>query len=79
MKRDIPNYVRGKILIKVGMVCFGQDPRDIDIVVFGEFEKGYRIELLCEAEEYDPISKEKKTEDAENRKVFINNFCFAIV
>jgi DNA replication protein DnaC len=78
MKRDIPNYVRGKILIKVGMVCFGQDPRDIDIVVFGEFEKGYRIELLCEAEEYDPISKEKKTEDAENRKVFINNFCFAI-
>jgi hypothetical protein len=55
--------IRGKILIAAGFTCFGERVKDIDVVAFGQFEKGFS----CQA-----------TLNGSKQRVYINNFCFCI-
>jgi hypothetical protein len=65
----------GEILIISGATLFGQEVKDIDLIVLGNFEKySCTIKSKAETGTYD-----NKTElPLEKRLIFINSFCFVI-
>lgn len=65
-------YEKGKIVIAVGMNCFGQKVKDIDLVVLGQFEQGFKRNINSKA------INGKNDEEFKLRNVYFNNFCFCI-
>lgn len=70
--RDIPRDVNGEILIISNATLFGQETKDVDLIVLGNFEK-FNLYLNSK-------STNSKHEEGElkNRNIFFNNFCFVI-
>lgn len=60
---SMPSYQRGAILIAAGFTCFGEKTKHIDLVVVGQFERGFPSNVVLAG---------SKT------KVFFHNFCFTI-
>ena len=60
---SLPPYQRGAILIAAGFTCFGEKTKDIDLVVVGQFEKGFPSNVILAGSK---------------AKVFFHNFCFTI-
>ncbi|MBP8975546.1 MAG: AAA family ATPase [Bacteroidetes bacterium] len=63
--------INGEILIISNATLFGQDTKDVDLIVIGKFEK-YSIKVKTKAKIKD---KEFKQEE---RLLFISDFCFVI-
>lgn len=66
---------KGEVLIICNAILFGQEIKDIDLIVLGNFEN-YRCNLKTKAETgkfADRIELEQK-----DRLVIINSFCFVI-
>jgi len=63
--------INGEVLIISNATLFGQDTKDVDLIVIGKFEK-YSIKVKTKAKLSD-----KELEQAE-RLLFINDFCFVI-
>lgn len=65
------NAVNGEILIISNATLFGQDTKDVDLIVIGKFDK-YSIK----------VKTKSKTSDEElmqeERLLFVNDFCFVI-
>ena len=65
----------GEILIISGATLFGQEVKDVDLIVLGNFEK-YSCKIKTKAE---TGSYENKQElELKERLVFVNSFCFVI-
>lgn len=64
--------VDGEILIISNATLFGQDTKDVDIIVVGKFDK-YSTRVKTKSK----VSKDKVLEQ-EERTLFINDFCFVI-
>lgn len=64
--------VDGEILIVSNATLFGQDTKDVDLIVIGKFEN-YSTNVKTRAK----IDKAKVLEQQE-RRLFINDFCFVI-
>ena len=62
----------GDILIVSNATLFGQETKDIDLIVIGSFKK-YACKVKSKA-----IAKGKIELDLKERLVYINNFCFTI-
>ncbi|MEK8130894.1 AAA family ATPase [Paenibacillus filicis] len=71
-KEDLLIGESGKIIIAVGVTCFGQKVKDIDLVVVGQFDKGFRRKVSSRA------MKDRTEEKHAERSVYFNNFCFCI-
>ena len=68
--RKSPN-TNGEILILSNVTLFGQETKDVDIIVIGKFDK-FSMNIKTK-------SKTPKNEcPQENRNLFINDFCFVI-
>lgn len=72
IKRDIQKGENGRIIIAVGVTCFGQKVKDIDLVVVGQLEQGFKRQISSRA------MKDRIEEEHKSRGVYINNFCFCI-
>ena len=68
--RNIP--IVGEILIICNATLFGQDTKDVDIIVIGKFEK-YSTRIKTKSKLSDKTILEQK-----ERTLFINDFCFVI-
>jgi hypothetical protein len=68
-KRSIPEEVEGEIIILPSFKCFGQEIRDIDLIVFGRFDSGFERNIKTKGK-----VKNKVKEDRIFRKVKIDNF-----
>jgi hypothetical protein len=66
--------INGEILIISNATLFGQDTKDVDLIVMGKFEK-YSMKVKTKAKT--PKPKEKEL-DQEERLLFVNDFCFVI-
>lgn len=75
-EHDLPNNINGEVLIYSNATLFGQEPKDVDIVVVGKLEK-YKLELLAKSE-YKNDKGEKITDDESLKEIYINDFCFVI-
>jgi hypothetical protein len=64
--------VDGEILIISNATLFGQDTKDVDIIVVGKFDK-YSTRVKTKSK----VSKDQVLEQ-EERTLFINDFCFVI-
>ena len=68
--RKSPN-TNGEILILSNVTLFGQETKDVDIIVIGKFDK-FSMNIKTK-------SKTPKNEcPQENRNLFINDFCIKI-
>jgi len=72
IQRDIPNNIDGEILIISNATLFGQETKDVDLVVIGNFDR-YNLFLNSKA-----VNGNKEECELKNRNIFINNFCFVI-
>ncbi len=61
--------IEGDISIVTNVTLFGQEVKDVDIVVFGELGQGYKRRLKF---------RPKNEEDYITKNVFFSNFCFTI-
>jgi hypothetical protein len=68
----IDGKVNGEILIISNATLFGQETKDVDLIVIGWFEK-FSCEVKSKA-----VTFTKQELELEKRKVFVNNFCFVI-
>lgn len=68
-EKSISNRVSGNILIACNVTLFGQEVKDIDIVVIGSFDLGYSERLKFRPEGEDAY--------VENN-VYLSNFCLTI-
>lgn len=66
------NSTNGEILIIANATLFGQEIKDIDLIVMGNFEK-YSCEVKTKA-----VGTDKEELELKERKVFVNDFCFTI-
>jgi hypothetical protein len=66
------NSTNGEILIIANATLFGQETKDVDLIVIGDFEK-YSCRIKTKA-----ISTNKEELDLKERTVFVNSFCFTI-
>lgn len=64
--------IKGEILIVSNATLFGQETKDVDLVVMGSFEK-YQARFISPAINYQGEELEYKP-----RTIFVNNFCFVI-
>ena len=62
----------GEILIISNATLFGQETKDIDLIVIGNFEQ-YRCKIKTKA-----VGPKKVELELKERTVFVNNFCFTI-
>lgn len=62
----------GEILIVSNATLFGQETKDIDLIVIGNFEK-YRCSIKTKA-----VGPGREELEQKERTVFVNNFCFTI-
>jgi len=65
---QISSNINGKIIIISGVTIFGQEVKDIDLVVIGNLNN-YKLDLK---------SRTKENPEVKKKEVFINNFCFCI-
>ncbi|GGH36798.1 DNA or RNA helicase [Dyadobacter endophyticus] len=69
-EEQIPTEVEDfNLIIATNLTLFGQEVKDIDIVVIGQFGKGFVRKLKF---------KPKDREEYVNRNVYFSNFCFVI-
>jgi len=66
------NSTNGEILIIANATLFGQETKDVDLIVIGNFEK-YSCRVKTKA-----ISTNKEELEQKERTVFVNSFCFTI-
>lgn len=66
------NSTNGEILIIANATLFGQETKDVDLIVVGNFEK-YSCRVKTKA-----ISTNKEELEQKERTVFVNSFCFTI-
>lgn len=66
------NQTNGEILIISNATLFGQETKDVDLIVVGTFEK-YSCRVKTKAKDSKKVELELK-----ERTVFVNNFCFVI-
>lgn len=68
---SIPADLEGEteITIVTNVTLFGQEVKDVDIVVFGKFGKGYKRRLKF---------RPRNEEDYITNNVFFSNFCFTV-
>lgn len=69
------NNINGEILIISNATLFGQETKDVDIIVVGTFEK-YNCRINTKAVTVKNSNKEEL--EQKERNVFVNNFCFVI-
>ena len=68
----------GEILIISNATLFGQEVKDVDIIVLGNFEK-YSCKIRSKAKTKNPQKKDEFIElDLKERLVFVNSFSFVI-
>ena len=68
----IGKYVHGDLLIVSNVTLFGQETKDVDLVVIGKFQN-FKQNLTCLAKDKDySLLPELK------RDVFINSFCYVV-
>lgn len=75
LRKDLPDHINGKILIVSNVTLFGQDTKDVDLVMIG-FLENYSLELNVAAK--GRVSGKYITLDAHKRNVYIKSFCFVI-
>src|SRR5262245_34297424 len=64
--------INGDILIISSATLFGQDVKDVDLIVLGNFEKySCKVKSKAETGSYD----DKKELELKERLVFVNSFC----
>jgi hypothetical protein len=68
-EKSLPPEIEGEITIVSNVTLFGQEVKDIDIVVFGKIGQGFRRRLKF---------RPKKQDEYVNRNVYFSNFCFAV-
>lgn len=73
-RSSIPSELEGKtiegdITIVTNVTLFGQEVKDVDIVVFGKLGQGYKRKLKF---------RPRNEEDYITKNVFFSNFCFTI-
>ena len=66
------NKTNGEILIISNATLFGQEVKDVDLVVLGNFEK-YSCRIKTKAK-----NNKKEELELKERTVFVNSFCFVI-
>ena len=66
------NSTDGEILIIANATLFGQETKDVDLIVMGNFKK-YSCRIRTKA-----INKNKEELELKERTVFVNNFCYTI-
>lgn len=66
------NSTDGEILIFANATLFGQETKDVDLIVLGNFER-YSCRIKSNAK-----SSNKEELEEKLRTVFVNNFCFTI-
>lgn len=64
--------VKGKILIVCNATLFGQETKDVDLIVIGNFEN-YACKVNSKA-----IGKNHEELPAKSRTLYVSNFCFTI-
>lgn len=74
-EKSIPNDVNGEILIVCNATLFGQEVKDIDLIVIGKFEK-YSCKIVSSARTGGKDDRQNLEE--KERLVYINDFCFVI-
>ena len=67
-ERSIPQEIDGEITIVSNVTLFGQEVKDIDLVIFGKIGQGFKRKL-----KFRPRSQE----DYLSKNVYFSNFCFA--
>lgn len=78
-KNEIPENVKGKILIVAGATLFGQAVKDIDLVVIGKFEDGNGLELKLSSKLVQRKDNLSITSDKYSKNnIAFKNFCFVI-
>ncbi len=68
-ENQIPDTVEVSLVIATNVTLFGQEVKDIDIIVIGRFSRGFSKRLR-----FSP----KDQEDVLERSVYFNNFCSVI-
>jgi hypothetical protein len=68
-EKSLPQEIEGDITIISNVTLFGQEVKDIDLVVFGKVGKGFKRKL-----KFRPRDKEEYI----SKNVYFSNFCFAI-
>lgn len=72
-EKDLANEkTNGEILIVSNATLFGQETKDVDLIVIGNFEK-YCCSINSKAK-----NSAKEELELEKRTIYVNNFCFAI-
>ena len=66
---SLPKEIEGNITIASNVTLFGQEVKDIDLVVFGKLGQGFKRKLKFRPKDQDEYI---------NRNVYFSNFCFAI-
>lgn len=68
-EKSIPKDIEGDVTIVSNVTLFGQEVKDVDLVVFGKIGTGFKRRL-----KFKPRNEEEYTES----NVFFSNFCFTI-
>jgi hypothetical protein len=68
-EKSVPQEIEGEITIVSNVTLFGQEVKDIDLVVFGKIGQGFKRKLKF---------RPKDQEEYITKNVYFSNFCFAI-
>lgn len=68
-EKSLPQEIEGDITIVSNVTLFGQEVKDVDIVVFGKVGQGFKRKLKF---------RPRDQEEYINKNVYFSNFCFAI-
>ncbi len=68
-EKSLPQEIEGDITIVSNVTLFGQEVKDVDLVVFGTVGKGFKRKLKF---------RPKDQEEYIDKNVYFSNFCFAI-
>ena len=68
-EKSLPQEIEGDITIVSNVTLFGQEVKDVDLVVFGKVGQGFKRKLKF---------RPRDQEEYINKNVYFSNFCFAI-
>jgi hypothetical protein len=68
-EKSLPQEIEGDITIVSNVTLFGQEVKDVDLVVFGTVGKGFKRKLKF---------RPKDQEEYIDKNVYFSNFCFVI-
>ncbi|NLO19695.1 MAG: AAA family ATPase [Ignavibacteria bacterium] len=74
IERDIPNNIEGEILIVPNATLFGQETKDVDLILIGRLTD-YRLPLNSASKTAIPNENENRRRV---RNIYFQNFCFVI-